>query len=136
MSPLDLNRNPGGFLLLYLARQNHVAVGLLPESSVLNISMSRATKTKAPRPFSVLDVVALTVGGVMVRIFRTPTVVAESTGSLPTLLGMWAWARGVSNLGALCSENSPPPPPTEEETTTTFNGPSTMEWRSCLPGPA
>lgn len=65
--------------------------------------MNRQTKETLPGTLSVIDVVALTVGVVVgASIFRTPSVVAETTGSPFGTLLVWAVGGGVSVIGALC----------------------------------
>lgn len=65
--------------------------------------MNRQTKEALPGTLSVIDVVALTVGVVVgASIFRTPSVVAETTGSPFGTLLVWAVGGGVSVIGALC----------------------------------
>lgn len=65
--------------------------------------MSQSPRTKLPGTLSVTDVVALTVGVVIgASIFRTPSVVAGSTGGFLATLAVWALGGGISFVGALC----------------------------------
>ncbi len=64
------------------------------------------------RTASIFDTIALTVGVVVgAGIFRTPSVVAASSGGEAAALSLWVLGGVVSFIGALCYANLAPPTP-------------------------